>query len=476
MQTTGLIDDDDNAGTPRVTCEAQTPPEGTLYLSYPEPGFDAADLVSDVECLSGRTDGCGYEQQLEAILASNRNSANQGFDREDALLAVIVITDEDDCSTTDPRVFDVEPRPGNPYQGPFTTGGEVQFNLRCWEHSEALQEIERYVSGIADLKADPSQVVFAAITGIPEDPALDRENFNSDEDRYQAILDASDMVEVPDPATADTQGQQLRPACTATDGSGSAAPGRRIVETAMGLADNTGVGTVVESICAADYAPALDAIIDRIAAALRQLCLPRPLNRNSQDLVGCEVREVQPEGQTCAAAGRGREPEAVGNEDGREVCRVTQLPSDPSAGVPNGLGWFYDDFTAETVAACSFNPDQQRVSFTEGAEPVSGARIRFECLQAAPPQDVDIGWPCAVSTDCDPNPDNCLDGETVEQCETRILQERYDRDNLELVCNPASNTCQLTCESNVQCPGGFACYDEDEDGTSYCVNPTCSLN
>jgi hypothetical protein len=396
------------------------------------------------------------------------------------LLAVILITDEDDCSTTDPRVFDTKPRTSNPYQGPFTSTGLVQYNLRCWEHKEALQEIERYVSGIAILKDDPSQVVFAAITGIPEDPTLDRENFSSDEERYQAILEHPDMEEVPDPAEEDEQDQQVRPACAATDGvSGSAAPGVRVVETALGLAQgNTGVGTVVESICADDYAPALDAIVDRIAAALRQLCLPRPLNRNAQDLVGCEVREVQPEGQTCETAGRGREPTPVATEDGREVCRITQLPSDPAAGVPEGLGWFYDDFTPETVAACAFNPDQQRVSFTEGAEPVTGARIRFECLQAAPPQTQDIGWPCAPETEtsCDPDPANCLSDESVAECEQRLLQERYDRDNLDLTCDPATNTCQLTCDSNVQCPGGFACYDEDEDGESYCVNPTCTLN
>jgi hypothetical protein len=246
------------------------------------------------------------------------------------------------------------------------------------------------------------------------------------------------------------------------------------------------VGTVVESICADDYAPALNAIVDRIAAALRQLCLPRPLNRTAQNLVNCEVREVQPEGGTCATAGRGREEVAVTTEDGRDVCRVTQLPSDPTAGAPQGLGWFYDDFTAETGSACSFNPEQQRVSFTEGAAPLTGARVRFECLQTAPPQTEDVGWPCTSDALCDPNPDNCLEGEAVDTagceadpttcCETRILKERYDRDNLELVCDTETNTCQLTCESNVQCPGGFACYDENEDGTSYCVNPTCTLN
>ncbi|MFW2387393.1 MAG: hypothetical protein ACN4G0_03600, partial [Polyangiales bacterium] len=269
-------------------------------------------------------------------------------------------------------------------------------------------------------------------------------------------------------------------------GSGAAAPGVRIVETMKGLSeDNTGVGTVVESICASDYAPALNAIVDRIAAALRQLCLPRPLNRTGQDLVGCEVREVQPEGETCATAGRGREETAVSVEDGREVCRVTQLPSD-GVTIPTGLGWFYDDFTQETASACSFNPEQQRVSFTEGAAPVTGARIRFECLQTAPPQTEDIGWPCTTDAICDPNPDNCLQGEAVTKaecerdpancCETRILKERYDRDNLELVCDTETNTCQLTCQSNVECPGGYACYDASGDGNSYCVNPTCQLN
>jgi len=481
MQVTGL------AGTPQE-CSAQTPPLDTPYLNYPEPPFTRADFISDVTCVTGQADGCGFEQQLEAILASDRNTGNSGFNRDDALLAIIMITDEDDCSTSDPRVFDVDPRSPdlNPYQGPFAdppTDSLVQFNLRCWRHREALQEIQRYVDGIANLKADPSQVVFAAITGIPEDSALDRANFNSDEERYNAILAHPGMVEEPNPTDDEEQDQALTPACIAGDGSGAAAPGVRIVETMRGLADsNSGVGTVVESICADDYAPALNAIVDRIAAALRQLCLPRPLNRDSKGLVGCEVREVQPAGVECDdASGRvliGTEDVGpTGESDVRNVCRITQLPTrkddvDP----PEGLGWFYDDFTDETAGACSFNPLPQRVSFTEGADPVSGARVRFECLQTAPPQDVDIGWPCDIDTDCNPDPANCLEGEALTACETRILKERYDRDNLELVCDTDTNTCQLTCESNVQCPGGFACYDESEDGSSYCVNPTCTLN
>ncbi len=464
MQVDGLIDDDGNPTTPRIMCTAQTPPAGTIYLNFPEDPFTTTDFVEDVECVTGQTDGCGFEQQLEAILAQDRNSANGGFSRQDALLAVILITDEDDCSTTDPRVFDTVPNPGNPFQGPFNSMDQVQFNLRCSAHSEALQEISRYVTGIAELKDDPSQVVFAAITGIPEDGALDPDNFPTDAARYDAILAHPGMVETPDPAFAGEQDQSLTPACGAGSVDGAAVPGRRIVEVAKGLAEaNNGVGTVVESICASDYAPALNAIVDRIADALRRLCLPRPLNRNSEDLVGCEVREVQPEGVTCADAGRGREPDAVGNDDdGREVCLITQLPSNPATGAPQGLGWFYDDFTQDTMDACFFNPEQQRVRFTEGSDPVSGARIRFECLQTAPPKDVDIGWPCSIETDCDRSAES--------------LAEQYDRDNLSLVCDPDTNTCQLTCTGNAQCPGSFSCFDASGDGASYCVNPTCTLN
>jgi hypothetical protein len=164
----------------------------------------------------------------------------------------------------------------------------------------------------------------------------------------------------------------------------------------------------------------------------------------------------------------------VAVEDGREVCRVTQLPS--TGEVPTGLGWFYDDFTVETTNACSFNTDQQRVSFTEGAAPETGARVRFECLQAAPPPDADIGWPCAPQDADACVTVDCLASSDPDACMGEALRERYDRDTLELVCDSASNTCQLTCESDVECPGGFTCFDASGDGNSFCVNPTCTLN
>ena len=67
------------------------------------------------------TEGCGFEQQLESMLkaltpsdssirfemntAGQGDRANAGFVRPDSLLAIIVVTDEDDGSTIDPQLY-----------------------------------------------------------------------------------------------------------------------------------------------------------------------------------------------------------------------------------------------------------------------------------------------------------------------------------------------------------------------------------
>ena len=105
---------------------------------------------------------------------------------------------------------------------------------------------------------------------------------------------------------------------------------------------------------------------------------------------------------------------------------------------------------------------------------ISSHAAVLQVRQAAPPPDADVGWPCTDDSSCVTV--DCAASSNPDQCMTEALKERYDRDNLSLACDPSSNTCQLSCESDVECPGGFTCYDASEDGNSYCVNPTCSLN
>jgi hypothetical protein len=50
--------------------------------------------------------GCGFEQPLHAMkVALNNNPANVGFLRPNALLAVVIVTDEDDCSIANPSLY-----------------------------------------------------------------------------------------------------------------------------------------------------------------------------------------------------------------------------------------------------------------------------------------------------------------------------------------------------------------------------------
>ena len=90
------------------------------------------EFVHHVECV-GRAGifGCGFEQQLEAAYTalttqSGPGMPNEGFLREDSLLAIILVTDEDDCSTNDVEMFN----PSRDDLGPL--------NVRCALNPERL--------------------------------------------------------------------------------------------------------------------------------------------------------------------------------------------------------------------------------------------------------------------------------------------------------------------------------------------------
>jgi hypothetical protein len=230
-------------------------PDSMPWLEYRQ-GDDAGMLARRFACLARLgTDGCGLEQQLEAAMQALTTRAepgqrNAGFVRPNSLVAIVFITDEDDCSAADLSLCDpARERELGPY------------GRRCAEHPELLHPIERYVSGLSALRLDrANDVVVAAITGIPfgvtgSDPlAVD----------YDRVLADERMQYRPDPERPD----QLAPACEA-GGTGRAAPARRIVELVRRFAA-TGDG-LATTICDDDLSPALRAIGTLIA---RRLCPP----------------------------------------------------------------------------------------------------------------------------------------------------------------------------------------------------------
>lgn len=243
-------------------CAAGYPKFAELDLDDPNADVDA--FVEHVSCVSLLgLGGCGFEQPLEAALkaltpstspirflnetSGHGDGANADFSRPDALLATIVLTDEEDCSVVDPEIFS-ENHPSY---------AATPLNLRCFFHSDAVHPISRYTSGLKALRANPDDVIFAAIAGVPTDLVSDPNALD-----YEAILSDPRMLETVDP----NMPNRLVPSCS-TD-RGLAFPPRRIVQ----VAESFGSNGIVQSICQEDFTPVIDAILQRVAARASGAC------------------------------------------------------------------------------------------------------------------------------------------------------------------------------------------------------------
>ncbi|MDW8361817.1 MAG: hypothetical protein RMK74_05420 [Myxococcales bacterium] len=430
------------------------------FLDY-TPDINPDDAARDVTCIAAMgTGGCGFEQQLEAVLKAitpassplrfqmgttgHADGANAGFLRPDSVLALILVTDEEDCSFADPEL-------GNPN----STVYPGDLNLRCFSYPHAAHPISRYVDGYLAARANvPDLLVYAAITGVPVD-LVDSPGEGDEPSELDRILADESMIETIDPAMP----TRLKPSCN-VPGRGIAFPPRRIVQVAKELMLR-GAGAVVQSICQADYGPALDLIIDKIADALGGACLPRDLNPDATGRVPCDVIELLPMTGDFTRCEQlpGREAIGIDDETGRALCRVIQRV--PVGGTPpTEPGWYYDTFTPERAMNCG--EDGQRIAYTEGARPPTGAEVRLECLQPAQAGGgvfIDVGSPCEGRA-------GCSAGEIVSGGRMCVRN---------LTCNSATNELVVGCSVDADCEAeglrGFRC---DTSGpTGFCVNPTC---
>lgn len=507
-----VLGDDGVMLTEHRGTNASCAPSYPSFLEFMVSSDDPAAFAESAGCLAGTGGlGCAFEQQLEAILKAltpadssvvfeqtrggtlvrstrghGGTGANAGFLRDTSLLALILVSDEDDCSSPDLDLYDVisaNPR----YPVPRANDGNPSPNLQCTAYREVQYEvIKRYVGGLLELRPDfRDLLLFAAIVGVaPEVVAANTTTTTVDghtfvDTDYAAILADPSMLEAPNPSATN-----LVPGCTRPNPNGvgprnEAYPPRRIVDVARGL-DQAGAHGVVASICQsrdpdqgdfrADFTPAVDSILLAIENALPVGCTEDLLARRAGGEVNCEVLERLPAGVSCASqAGRGRDAVPVRVEgsgpSAREVCRVRQLvPTSADLGQqrsPSGAGWFYDDYTSTLPARCP--PDHQAIVFTPGAEVTVDAQMTMECL-SEPPAGVsraDVGTGCVV------NPRACeLGGADLQS-----LRAQYRRPDATLVCAPSGN-CHLACTSEADCPGLMRC--ETIAGQSLCVDPSCA--
>jgi hypothetical protein len=429
------------------------------FLEFPG-GGTAAEVASRFSCIAELgANGCGIEQQLESMWkalapSSDRSfsgatggqgdpaGVNNGFIRPDAILAVILVTDEEDCSGPDASAPVL-----------FSQADAKVANVLCGRNPDKLHMAQRYVAGLKSLKSEAYQdrVIFAGIVGVPV--AVNTRGMT-----LEQILARDDMQFAE--MTVGTQ-QRTRPVCTASGGAGSADPARRIVEVAKGFGENG----VITSICEDDYGAALNAVITKIAGKLSGQCLPRSQQRNALGLVDCRVVEIKrPGDRSPCDPNRGRTSQLddrVVDDIARMVCEVAQLPV-LARSAPAGVGWYYDDFSEE-VKACK--TDKQRIAFAAASPLEEGAGARFECFRAVTePSSQTATGAEAINTPCADDGSDGLHGDA--KCAA------LSDPSATLIC--VNGSCQVGCTSDAQCPAGRVCT-----GTGgmpgFCENPTCPM-
>jgi hypothetical protein len=512
-------------------CEANYP----QFLSFIQGMDNPEKIATDFGCIANLgTSGCGFEQQLEAGLkalwpknyvdadgniyppeknpilflsttaegrfghgdVSATQGGNLGFLRNDpikglSLISIIIVSDEEDCSSKDTKHFVSTNDPANPLS-------KQGINLRCYYNKMNLFEVDRYVKGFTGLRPGNTQlVIYGAIIGVPKDlvsaEARADVNFEDQASRdayYDMILSDTRMVERPMnenvPAIAN-----VAPSCTRTDKLGEKAdayPPVRMVQVAKGIGQNA----VIQSICQDNFGPAMDAIIDVIAKQLGAVCLPRPLVRKADGFVGCNVVWELPKPGTapsqtptdCNVAlgylgpvDPGRAPT---NERMGKNCKVKQLAVTTIDRKPDGEGWYYDDFSDESAAECP-KSQPQRVSFSDGAKPPTGVTVKLECLNETQKlsntrTDIREGQPEVGQACSSVRESDMMPFADDDKCVIALKDGTEDR---KMFCHPKLNVCVKGCTGTSECPAGWVCdarqmsVDATGGKGPYCTNPTC---
>ncbi len=289
-----------------------TGPTGKGYIDYRSSsdnnvaGQPLATAFSCVAALGSK--GCGFEQSLQAVARSLERSkdpmdaVNGGFVRDDALLVVVVLTDEDDCSLpADSWLADTRDGVGlSSPLGPldfrctdrgFLCGGQhpprdgAGQALSCQPDDGAFVEDPRHaLLPVADLvrrvqaaKSADKTIVEAIAGPAPPDGELK-------------------VVQLVNPMTG-ASSPVLGPSCdggTGGTGVGTGAPAVRVQK----FLEAFDTKKRIVNICQRSFAASLDSIAHRIEQRLKPCLKARPLDR--QGLVArraadadCQVHDVQ---------------------------------------------------------------------------------------------------------------------------------------------------------------------------------------
>ncbi len=268
--------------------------DGTRTTNYPE----NQTLKETFSCIARvGVHGCGFEQPLESMRRALDGSRQQnlGFLREDALLAIIFVTDEDDCSVEDTTMFEGDYRSAldsplgawNSFRcfdfgvlcnEPTRTAG-IKTNCKPHPNSPYMYAVQEYIDFVFDLKADASKILIAGIVG---------KNRLGSQDSAEVLFVPGNF------ANASIDHLELKKGCgyDAFDNHAGAIPAIRLEHFVNAFPQQ-----VSDSICSADFTTVLNDIGEKLRIAIGEPCQSMSLFVDADPIteglqVDCTVSDI----------------------------------------------------------------------------------------------------------------------------------------------------------------------------------------
>jgi hypothetical protein len=279
--------------------------------------------------------GCGFEAPLEGMKRAldGTHPENAGFLRTGANLAIVIITDEDDCSVRDASLFGL----GSAAAGPGDFRCQPLYAYTCDQPISASGPgtYDNCTVRTGSYLADPGYY-YAFLTSLVPAASL-----------YVAVIggDPATSIQTGMITTPFSQSLALEPSCTATI-NGNTAIGRPGIRLAS-FAQQLGGHGLYQSVCQSDYSSALSqigALVDRIASP----CLTGAIDTTDTD-----------------GANPGLQPACKVWESGATIpmCQMIDAATpDPASAAP--CVWFGAD------AVCAGTPAQLALHIVGGTTPL----------------------------------------------------------------------------------------------------------
>jgi hypothetical protein len=279
------------------------------------------------------TNGCGYEKGLapveQALQSELLNTYNAGFLRDSATLAVVIISDEDDCGEVGDVSENIAAAMGNVcYYASKGVGPEGEFSHPDDPDGRPyqLRSVSEYYDFLLGVKDNREGMVkFAAIVGIND------ANGNNE-------VDASDLTattieyfwndQIANPRW-EVENACITPNCTGRYC--FAKPGTRYID----LAQQFGIGQngFVDTICQSDFSETMQKL-GTFVACPKNFILSDPIR--DPDLANILINGEPVPRYSCSITGRLLECAGAGSTCSEGECVETWSYHEPSADAPSG--------------------------------------------------------------------------------------------------------------------------------------------